>query len=304
MEQSYVYYQGEIVPESEVSISVRSKVFNYGLACFEGIRAYWDPEAEQLYGFCLREHYARHLQSAKALMMDIPQTVDELIQGTVELLKKNNCKNTTYIRPVIYKGANTLKPTLLDPDNRVVIWTMPLNSYAGKDELKVAVSSWRRVSDTSLPARTKPIAAYLNSALAAAEVVSKGYDEAVLLTQSGVVCEGPGENIFFVKDGVLITPPPADDILVGITRNLVMKIAEEDMGLKVVERSVSRTELYNSDEVFFSGTAMEVTAVVECDDRIIGDGHAGPVCKEIKKRFGDIGIAKNPKYAHLCTPIY
>ncbi len=306
MEKQYVFYQGEIVEEKEVTISIRSKAFNYGLACFEGIRAYWNEEEEQLYGFCFMEHYKRLLESAKCLLMPIPYTAEELCEHTAELLRRNGYKAGVYIRPIVYKGADTLKPTLLDSDNRIVIYTMPLGvgEYAEKDAMRVAVSSWRRVNDTSLPARTKTISAYLNSALASAEIVSRGYDEAVLLTDKGMVCEGPGENIFFVKDGVLLTPPPSDDILVGITRNLVMKLAEEELGMKVQERSIARTELYNSDEVFFSGTAMEVTAVVEADDRVIGNGEIGPVCTKLKELFADIGMGRNPKYAHLCHPIW
>lgn len=299
--KQYVFYQGEIVEEKDVTISIRSKAFNYGLAVFEGIRAYWDPAEEKLFAFALRLHYERMHQSAKCLLMTIPYTVDELIEGTIKLLKANGYRGNTYIRPIVYKGEETLKPTLLSDDDRIVIYTLPLNNYAGTNKMRCAVSSWRRVNDASLPARTKTISAYLNSALASAEITSRGYDEAIFLTDKGFVCEGPGENIFIVKGNQVITPPPSDDILVGITRNLVMRIAKEDMGLEVVERSISRTELYNSDEVFFSGTAMEVTAVVEVDDRIVADGEVGPVCGEIKERFFSIGINKNPKYADYCT---
>ena len=299
-----VFYQGNIVDESTVSISIRSKAFNYGLACFEGIRAYWDDEEEQLYGFCMKEHYDRLLESCKCLNMEIPYTSEELCDITVELLKANNCKTTTYIRPIVYKGSELLKPSLMEKDDRILIYTQPLDSYAGKDELRVAVSSWRRISDTSLPPRTKATAGYLNSALAGLEVLGNGYDEAIFLTQSGYICEGPGENIFFVKNGKLITPPPSDDILEGITRALVMKLAKEELGMEVVERSVARTELYNSQEVFFSGTAMEVTSVVEADNRKIGTGHAGEIYKELKSIFKQVGIGKIEKYKYLTVPVY
>lgn len=299
-----VFYQGKIVDESTVSISIRSKVFNYGLACFEGIRAYWDDEEEQLYGFCMKEHYDRLLESCKCLNMKIPYTSEELCDYTIELLKANNCRTTTYIRPVVYKAAETIKPSLIDMDDRIVIYTQPLDSYSGKEELRVAVTSWRRISDTSLPPRTKATAGYLNSALAALEIVGRGYDEAVFLTNAGFVCEGPGENIFFVKNDKLMTPPPSDDILEGITRALVMKLAKEELGMEVVERSIARTELYNSQEVFFSGTAMEVTAVVEADDRKIGSGKQGKVCKELKDIFKQVGIGKIEKYKYLTMPVW
>lgn len=305
MSESYVFYQGQIVEESEVKISIRSKAFNYGLGCFEGIRAYWDEEKQELYGFRLLEHYERLLESCKCLNMPIPYSAQELCDWTVELLKKNNLKTTTYIRPVVYKGSEKLSPTLYgDDDNRVLIYCQPLGSFTGKTELKVAVSSWRRISDTMLPPRTKATAAYLNSALASLEVLENGFDEAVFLTESGNVCEGPGENIFIVKKNKLITPPASDNILEGITRDVVMELAKNELGMEVVERSIARTELYNSQEVFFSGTAMEVTAVVEVDRKQVGTGKEGDVCKRLKELFFGLTTGNNPKYAHYCTPIY
>lgn len=304
MNNSYVIYNGKIVPESEVSISIRSKVFNYGLGCFEGIRAYYSESEDQLYAFRIEDHYKRLLQSCKALNINIPYTVEELSSLTLELLKKNNCKTTTYIRPVAYKGGEGIGPTLLDDDNRLVIYTQPLGSYTGKTELSVAVTSWQRLEDNMLPPRTKATAAYLNSALASLEVKSKGYDEAIFLTNNGHICEGPGENLFIFKKGKLITPPPSDNILEGITRETVMELAEKELGLTVVERSISRNELYASDEVFFSGTAMEVTPVISVDDRVIGDGKAGEVSNKIKDLFFDITTGKNPKYAEYCRPVY
>jgi branched-chain amino acid aminotransferase len=305
MSESYVFYQGEIVNENEVSIDIRSKAFNYGLGCFEGIRAYWDDEEQQLYGFKLKEHYERLLQSCKALYMDIPYTAQELCDWTVDLLKKNNFKTTTYIRPVVYKGSTDLPPSLYgDDDNRVLIYCHPLNKYIETKGLRTAVSSWRRISDTMLPPRTKATAAYLNSALASLEVLQNGFDEAIFLTEQGNVCEGPGENIFLVKKGKLITPPVSDHILEGITRDVVMELAKNELNIEVVERSVARTELYNSDEVFFSGTAMEVTPVIEVDRRIVGTGEEGQVCKKLRELFFDITKGRNPKYAHYCTPVY
>jgi branched-chain amino acid aminotransferase len=301
---SVVFYQGEFVEEGDVNISIRSKAFNYGLGCFEGLRAYWDNEKEQLYVFRMREHYERLLQSCKTLYMDLPYTVDELCDFTVELLRKNNYKTTTYIRPVAFKGSEQLTPTLYDNDNRLLIYCQPLGSYAGKDALRVAVSSWRRIGDNAIPARTKPTGGYLNSALASLEVLQNGYDEAIFLTEQGNVCEGPGENLFIFKNNKLITPPTSDCILEGITRQTVMTLAREELGLEVVERSVSRSELYSADEVFFSGTAMEVTSVVEVDNRKIGEGVPGKVCTEVKDLFFGLTIGNNPKYSSYCTPVY
>ncbi|RKD25307.1 branched-chain amino acid aminotransferase [Caminicella sporogenes DSM 14501] len=304
MSNSYVFYQGKIVKEEEVKISIRCKAFNYGLGCFEGIRAYWDEETNQLYAFRLREHYERLLQSCKALNINIPYTVEELCDWTLKLLRKNEFKTTVYIRPVAFKGSDHLFPTLYDDDNRILIYCHPMGNFAGKDAFRVCISSWRRISDNMIPARTKPTGGYLNSALASLEALQNGYDEAILLTDSGYVCEGPGENIFIYKNGKLITPPPSDNILEGITRDTVMTLAREELGMEVVQRSITRTELYSAEEAFFSGTAMEVTPIVEIDNRKVGDGKPGEVCKKIKEIFFNITTGKNPKYAHFCTPVY
>lgn len=304
MEKTYVFYDGRIIPESEVHLSIRCKGFNYGLGCFEGIRAYWNGAEKQLYGFRMGEHYQRLLQSCKTLNINIPYTVDELCRFTIELLKKNNYQSTTYIRPLAFKGSDHIVPTLLDDDNRLIIYCQPLGSYAGKDELKVAFTSWERLGDNMLPPRTKPTAAYLNSGLASLEIVRRGYDEALFLTRNGHVCEGPGENVFMVRKGKLITPPPSDNILEGITRETVMLLAEKELGIEVVERSITRTELYAAEEVFFSGTAMEVTAVVEVDDRPIGTGHQGTVCGKLKELFAKITTGGLPAYADFCLPVY
>lgn len=257
-----------------------------------------------MYAFRLKEHYERFLQSCKTLNIKLPYTVDDLIKVTIELLKKNNFRTTTYIRPIAYKGADKIGPTLDDDDDRIVIYCQPLGSYTGKSELKVAVTSWSRVEDNMLPPRTKATAAYLNSGLASLEVTRKGYDEAIFLTRSGHICEGPGENIFMVRKGKLITPPPSDNILEGITRDTVMLLAKNELGIEVVERSITRTELYAADELFFSGTAMEVTPIIEVDDRVVGNGKPGEISTKIKELFFEITTGKNSKYAHFCTPVY
>lgn len=304
MNECLAFHQGDFVKENNVNISVRSKAFNYGLACFEGIRAYWHEDSNQLYAFKLKEHYTRFLQSCKVLNIKLPYSVEELCDITIELLKKNNFKSTTYIRPIAFKGSEHIGPTLKDNDDRIVIYCQPLGSYTGKDRLRVAVTSWTRLNDNMLPPRVKATASYLNSALASLEVTSRGYDEAIFLTATGHVCEGPGENIFMVRRGKLITPPPSDNILEGITRELVMQIAREDLGIEVVERSISRTELYAADELFFSGTAMEVTPIIEADDRIVGNGEPGEICKRIKEAFSNLTVGKIEKYKDSCTAVY
>lgn len=286
MSTSFIFEDDKIVSEEQVSISIRCKALNYGLGCFEGIRAYWNEEEKQLYGFKLAEHYKRLHQSCKSLHINLPYSVEELCKITVALLKANNFKTTIYIRPLAFKGSNSISPTLIDnDDDKFVIYCQPLGKYAGKEELNVAVSSWRRVCDTMIPPRVKSTASYLNSGLASLEVLENGYDEAVLLTQEGYVSEGPGENIFLVKDGKLITPAASENILEGITRKLVMELAVKELGIEVEERRVARTEMYAADEMFFSGTAMEVTPIVSVDRRIVGDGHTGEACRSPEKAF-------------------
>ena len=304
MSNSYVFYDDQIMDEDNVNLSIRSKAFNYGLGCFEGIRAYFDEEDEQLYTFRLKEHYDRFLNSCKVLYINIPYNCEQLCNVTIELLKKNNFKTTTYIRPVAYKGSNGLSPSLLDEDNRLAIYCTPMGKFFGKEEMSVAVTSWQRISGNAMPARTKATAAYLNSALASLEVLQNGFDEAIFLTDKGYICEGPGENIFMVKNGKLITPPPSDDILEGITRDTVMKIAKQEFGIDTVERSISRAEIYGADEVFFSGTAMEVTPIVYIDRRVIGSGKTGQITQNIKDIYMTITKGKNPKYIDYCRPVY
>lgn len=304
MNDYLAFYQGEFVKEDDIKISVRSKAFNYGLGCFEGIRAYWNEEKGQLYVFRMREHYERLLQSCKALYINIPFTVEELCNATVELLKRNNFRTTVYIRPVAYKDSSKLAPTLYDDEDKLVIYCQPLNKFMDKEAFRVCVSSWRRISDNMIPARTKPTGGYLNSALASMEAVRNGYDEAIFLTDDGKVCEGPGENIFIFKNGKVVTPPASDNILEGITRDMVIRIARDELKLPVEERSISRTELYSADEVFFSGTAMEVAPVVEVDKRVVSDGKPGEVALKIKDLLMNAACGNNEKYLHMCTPVY
>lgn len=306
MEQSYVFFNGEIVEEEKVSISIRSKVVNYGLGVFEGIRAYWNEEEGQLYGFKLIEHYKRFLQSAKVVNLKIPYTAEELSDITIELLKKNGYKQTTYIRPLAFKNEKNVGVSIDDNNEHdaVAIYLQPMGKYIDKEEFRVKVSSWVRIADNMLPPRTKATAGYLNSALASYEATRNGYDEAVLLNRNGFVCEGPGENIFIYKKGKLMTPPASDDILEGITRDLVFEIARDELGIECIEKSLARTELYNADEVFFSGTAMEVAPVVEVDDIKVGDGKPGEVCTRLKEIFYDITHGKNEKYKDALRPVY
>lgn len=302
--ESFVFYQGEIVNEKEVNISIRCKALNYGLGCFEGIRAYYDSSADQLYAFKLEEHYKRFLDSCKILNIKLPYNVEDLSKATIEVLRANNYKCNAYIRPMAFKGSSNVSPSLVDDDDRIVIYCQPMNKYASKEALSVCVSSWNRLHDNALPARAKITGSYVNSALANMEAIQNGYDEAIFLTSEGYVAEGSSENIFIVRDGKLLTPAASECILEGITRKLVIELAKNELNMEVIERRIARTELYSADEVFFSGTAMEVTPVTEVDRRVVGKGEPGPVFRKIQGLFGELTVGRMERYASSSTPVY
>jgi branched-chain amino acid aminotransferase len=190
------------------------------------------------------------------------------------------------------------------PESLAIYW-LPLNKYLNTDDgIRAAVSTWRRISDSAIPARSKISGSYINSALAKAEAQLNGYDEAILLTEEGHVAEGSGENIFLISGGRLITPDLSQDILPGITRDAVMRVAREELGMATIERQVDRTELYSADEVFMTGTAAEVTPLLEIDRRAVGNGEIGPLTKKLQQAFFEIVRGKNSSYSEWLRPVY
>lgn len=300
----YVFDRGKFLNESEVSISVRNRGLNYGMGCFEGIRAFWNESRQQLFVFRLADHFKRFHESGHSLNLTIPYSQMQLFHGTIQLLKINNVQEDTYIRPICIDGEKSLHPDTVNSFTRVMIYLVALKSYISKPTIKVKVSSWSRIGSNMIPPQTKPTAGYLNSALASTEAKLNGFDEAVFLTKEGKVSEGPGENIFIVKNGQLMTPPISDDILAGITRDTVMNLAKYVLRLPVFERSLARTELYSADEVFFTGTAIGIKPIVQIDRRNIGIGKEGPITKQIRLRYDQIVRGNNPNYSGYCTPVY
>src|SRR6187397_1138342 len=213
------WFEGKFVPLAEARIPVMTHGFLYGTATFEGIRAYWNEEQEQLYGLKLLEHYRRLTQSAKLLLMKPPMPPEQLVELTVELLRRNNFRQDTYVRPTLYKSTEAIGVRLHGLEEQLLIFAVPFGEYIAIDRgISAQVVSWRRNSDQSLPARGKIVGAYVNSAFSKTEAVLNGYDEAIVLAQDGHVSEGSAENLFIVRDGQLITPDISDDILEGITR--------------------------------------------------------------------------------------
>jgi len=300
----YAFFKGEFVPIEEAKVSIMTHALNYGTGCFEGIRAYWNAEEEQLYIFRMREHYERLLHSCQILHIQLPYDAEELGRITVELLRREGYREDVYIRPLAYKGSEGIGVRLHDLEDHFAIFTVPFGKYLKKDEVRACVSSWRRISDNAIPARAKITGAYINSALARTEAVMNGFDEAILLSQDGHVSEGSAENIFLVREGLLVTPPVTENILEGITRATLIQIAEEELGISTLERPIDRTELYVADEVFLCGTGVQMVAIVEIDHRPVGTGSMGPVTRRLRELYFDIVRGKVEKYKRWCTSVY
>jgi branched-chain amino acid aminotransferase len=278
---------------------------HYGTGTFEGIRAYWNPEQEQLYLLQGPVHYNRLHRSAKVLRMELPYSTEELMEITLELLRRNKYRTDAYVRPLVFKSVEQIGVQLHGLADSFLIYTAPMGNYVEIDGgIRCMVSSWRRVSDSSLPARAKVTGAYVNSALAKSEALENGYDEAIVLTHDGHVSEGSAENVFMLKDGVFVTPPVTDDILEGVTRRLVMGLIRDELQMPVVERSIDRTELYVCDEVFLCGTGAQVSPVVEIDRRTIADGRVGEFTQELQQIYFQAVRGDNPKYRDWSLPVY
>ena len=301
----YAYFHKQFVPLAEAKISILTHALHYGTACFEGIRGNWNAEQEQLFLFRIKDHYARILKGCRILKMNLPYSADDMCQLTVKLVEKSGYREDVYIRPLAYKSSEAIGVRLHDLEDDFFIIVATLPAYLDADEgVRCCTSSWRRVDDTMIPARGKITGIYVNSALAKTEANERGFDEAILLNHDGHVSEGSGENIFFVLEGKLVTPPSSDNILLGVTRDTIIQLARNELGIETLEMSVDRTELYLADEVFFTGTAAHVSPVLEIDHRPVGNGKAGKVTKELQRLYFDVIKGKNPKYLNWCTLAY
>lgn len=298
----YAFFQGEYVPLSEAKVSIMTHALHYGTGVFEGIRGNWNSEKQATYIFRLREHFDRLLKGCRLLMLDIPYSVDELCDIAVDLVERCGYTQDIYIRPLAYKSEEmvaNLKLQDLASDYCLIV--VPFGSYLGADVLRCCTSSWRRVDDSMIPARFKISGIYVNSILAKTEATLSGFDEAIILNYDGHVCEGSGENIFLVVDGQIYTPPIEDNVLPGITRDTVIQVAQSELGLEVSERHIDRSQIYVADECFLTGTAANLTPVVEVDYRKIGDGTEGPISARLRELYFEIVVGKNPKYLQWCT---
>ena len=297
---AFAWFEGDFVPIESAQVSIATHTFNYGTAVFEGIRAYLqeDGSTALLFG---REHYERLLRNARLLRSVVSQSADTLVDTTLELLRRNAHGGDVYIRPIIYKAALNIRPQLTGLDDRVAIFTLPLGDYLPTAGIRVTISGWQRVPDNVIPARGKISGAYVNSSLAAEDAHAGGYDDAILLTSDGHVAEASAANVFVVTGRELATPPLADDVLSGITRAAVMQVAR-DAGYEVTERRIDRSELYVADEVFLTGTGVQVAPVASIDDRPVG-ATAFPVSLDIQRRYFSAVRGTDPRYASWLTPV-
>jgi len=302
---SYAYFKGQIVPYADAKIGVMTHAFNYGTGVFSGVRGYWNEEEEELFIFRPKDHFTRFLNSLKMMVMEHDFDQEKLTAILIELIQKEGYRQDIYIRPLAYFADEIIGVKLHDLQTEITMFSVPFDKYVSNDTgAHVTFSSWRRLDDNMIPARGKITGAYVNTAFIKTDAVRAGFDEAIVLNQDGHLSEGSAENLFMFRNDQLVTPPVSDNILEGITRNTVMQLAREELGLEVVERSIDRTEIYICDEFFMTGTAAQVTAITKVDHREIGSGEMGPVTSQLRTLYNDVVRGKISKYRDWNTPIY
>ena len=305
MPRALAFFRGEIVPVENAKVGVMTHALHYGTTVFEGVRGNWNEAQGKLFIFRLREHYERLLRGCKVMMIDLPYSVDDLVGITVDLIQGCGYTEDLYIRPVAYKSEESvanLKLNTLESD--FTLMALPFGSYIETEgAISCKTSSWRRPDDTMMPTGVKLTGLYTTSILAKTEAVVAGYDEAILLNHDGTVSEGSGENLFLVQDGRISTPSETDNCLLGITRDSVITLARQELGVDVVQRRIHRSELYLADEIFLTGTAAHVTPVGRLDDRAVGDGETGPTTQRIQQIYQGVIRGDNPKYLDWCTAV-
>ena len=299
---AFIWFDGKMVPWADAQVHVLTHALHYGSAVFEGIRAYACADGTSAV-FRLKEHSQRLLNSAKILRLNIPYTVDEISQGILDTLKANKMKEG-YIRPLSFVGDGEMG--VYPGNNKVhtIIAVWPWGAYLGPEALEMGIraktSSFARMHVNTLMSKAKAAGNYVNSILAKIEAKEDGYDEAVMLDTNGFVSEATGENIFIVRDGILMTPPLGDGLLEGITRDTVLNIAV-DMDIPALEETLNRSDLYVADEMFMTGSAAELTPIGSVDNRVIGK--PGPITKALQERYFDVAYGKVPEYEEWITRI-
>jgi branched-chain amino acid aminotransferase len=302
---TWVFYEGEFARYHDVHLGLMTHALHYGTAVFEGIRAYWNAKKNQLYLLQAATHYERMRRSANVMRMELPYSTEELVNTTVELLRRNEYKSDVYVRPLLYTSSEEIGVRLHNLNRSFFIYSVPFGNYVEVEAgIRCMVSTWRRVPDQSLPARAKVTGAYAQSALAKSEAVEGGFDEAIVLAVDGHVSEGSAENLFMYKDGVFVTPPVTDDILEGVTRQLLINVIKDELKKEVLERSIDRTELYTCEELLLCGTGAQISPVIEVDRRPVGNGKVGEFTQELQSIYFGAVRGETPKYKDWTIPVY
>ena len=298
----YVWFDGKFVTLDKAKIPITTHAIHYGTSIFEGIRAYWN--GQNLFVFRLEEHVKRFRKSGQFYNISLNFTDKEITKALIGICRKNKIKKSCYIRPFYFVGDYGINLHVTEKaPTRVAIFSFPFGDLFNKDGITAGVVSWRKFSDNSTPPQAKMGGNYLNSIIATQEAKKNGYDEGILLDQNGNVSEAPGENIFIVRNGCLITPPLSSSALEGITRDAIIKIGR-DLDLEVLEREVTRSELAMSEEIFLTGTAAEITPIIEMDGKKVGDGNSGKITKKLMDEYQDIVMNRNENYSYWLTPVY
>ena len=298
------FHKGELMPLEQATVGIMTHALHYGTSIFEGIRGNWNEEDEKLYLFRLEEHYERMLAGCKIMRINLPYSVSELSNITTDIVERSGYRQDIYVRPLAYKSEERVATLYLGHlEDGFSVFAIPFGAYLDLEAAaRCCTSSWRRAQDGVIPPSVKIGGLYVNSILAKTEAVNTGFDEAILLNDRGQVSEGTGENLFLLKNGKLATPSIADSVLLGITRDTVIELAQKEFGIEVVERSITRSELYLADEIFLTGTAAHLTAVGSVDNINVGDGTMGPATRQLQEMYFDVVRGKNSKYLHWCTP--
>ena len=298
----YVWFDGKFITLDKAKVPITTHALHYGTSIFEGIRAYWN--GNNLYVFRLDEHIKRFRRSGQFYDISLNYSDKEMSDAIIGICKKNKIKKSCYIRPFYFVGdyGINLHVTAKAPTS-VAIFSFPFGDLFDKNGITAGVVSWRKFSDNSIPPQAKMGGNYLNSIIATQEAKQNGFDEAILLDHNGNVSEAPGENIFIIRNGQLITPPLSSSALEGITRDAIIKVGL-DLDMEVLEREVTRSELTTSDEIFLTGTAAEITPIISIDGKKIGNEKPGSITKKMMNEYQEIVMSRNEEYSHWLTPVY
>lgn len=300
-----IWIGGKIVPVAEATVNVLSPTSQFGANVFEGIRCYWSEQDQQLYAFRLADHYKRLQNSIKILRFNSPYSTSDFQQGLIDVVKANGYREDIAVRQTVFVDGIGGTWNSCEPINMFIApIAKPFQKIQDKAGLRCQVSSWERISDRNLSPRAKVGANYINSRMAYLEARENGYDTALILNNQGRISEGPGACFFMVRDNKLITPPPTASVLESITRDTIIRIAAEQLGIETQERDIDRTELYICDEAFLCGSAMEITHITNIDGLAVGDGKLGKITQDLSHIYHQIITGQLSQYKEWLTPIY